>query len=86
MQTRNSTPKQDRQFPKLPTNGLIFHPKTKWLHHGELSTLHLQPYGAQIGLYTTTGRGYAFSGERGRGVTTGGGVVSRRTTSACLRQ
>src|ERR1700738_960960 len=42
-------------------------------------------YGAQLGLYTITGRWYAFSGACGRGFTTGGGVVSYRTTSACRR-
>ena len=33
-------------------------------------------YGAQLGLYTLTGRWYAFNGPCGEGVTTGGGVVS----------
>lgn len=47
------------------------------------TTLH---YGAQLGLYTITGRWNALSGECGRGVTTGGGAVSCRTTSACRRR
>ena len=53
---------------------------TRWtVHH---TTSH---YAAQFGLYTMTGRWYAFSGSFGRGVTSGDGVVSCRTTSACLR-
>lgn len=33
-------------------------------------------YGAQLGLYTLTGRWYAFNGPCGEGVTTGGEAVS----------
>lgn len=47
------------------------------------TTLH---YRAQLGLYTITGRWNAFSGECGRGVTTGGAAVSCRTTSSCRRR
>lgn len=43
-------------------------------------------YGAQLGLYTLIGRWYAFSGPCGEGATTGGGVVSCRTASACRRR
>ena len=43
-------------------------------------------YGAQVGLYTMTGRWNAFNGSCGRGLTTASGVVSCRTTSACRRR
>ena len=37
-------------------------------------------------MYTITGRWNAFRGDCGRGLTTGGGEVSCRTTSACRRR
>ena len=52
------------------------------LDYAAPTTLH---YCAQAGLYTITGLWKAFSGECGRGLTTGGGAVSCRTTSACRR-
>jgi hypothetical protein len=46
----------------------------------------MEPYGAQLGLKTLIGFWYAFSGAfEGGGLTTGGGVVSCRTASACRR-